>query len=214
MTEQINPSLNEHQLAAIQRAFHQGSADASQALAKWIGKPSVIEIDSLEQLPLEEATGILGTGSDPICSCAALMHGLLTGQLVLAFDDPSGLAIADLLLDQPTGTTTQWTEMATSAAIETANILVCAYLNSLSRTIATSEESAELMPSPPQFSRDYADSLLQFALMEQAISSDQIILASTRFEIDATAVNWTLLFVPDAQSISRLPSLLSAASDR
>ena len=47
------------QLAALESAFHQGSADASQALAKWIGKPSVVEIDSLEQLPLEEATDLL-----------------------------------------------------------------------------------------------------------------------------------------------------------
>ena len=104
--------LGEKQLAALQSAFHQGSADASQSLAKWIGRPSVVEIDSLDQLPLEEATGTLGVGDEPICFCSAEMQGLLTGELILAFDDASGLALTDMLLEQPAGTTRDWTEMA------------------------------------------------------------------------------------------------------
>ena len=123
--------MTRSQLAALESSFHQGSADASQALAKWIGKPSVVEIDSLEQLPLEEATGLLAAGDEPICFCSAEIKGLLTGEMILAFDDASGLALADMLLDQPRGTADEWTEMAMSAALETTNILCCAYLNSL-----------------------------------------------------------------------------------
>jgi chemotaxis protein CheC len=208
LTESGNNQLEASQLAALTTAFHQGSTDASRALATWIGRPSVVEIDSLEQLPLAEATGLLARDEDPICFCSAEMHGLLTGELILAFDDASGLALADMLLAQPQGTTVQWTEMATSAALETANILCCAYLNSLSRSFSTPDDSSELLPSPPRFSRDYPECLLEFALMGQALASDQVLLSQTRFEIDATPVNWTLLFVPDAQSMSRLPTLL------
>ena len=209
MTDQEHNLLNDRQLATLEAAFHQGSADASSALAKWIGKPSVIEIDSLEQLPLEEATGVLAEGDDPICFCAAEIKGLLTGEMILAFDDASGLALADMLLDQPPGTAVEWTEMATSAALETTNILCCAYLNSLSQSFASSGESPALLPTPPRFSRDFAESLLQFALMGQAMASDQVLLTRTNFEIDATPVNWTLLVVPDGESMSRLPELLS-----
>lgn len=210
MTESNNNLLDAFQLAALRSAFHQGSAEASQALAQWIGKPSVIELDSLEQLPLEEATGLLAAGDEPICFCSAEMQGLLTGEMILAFDDASGLALADMLLDQPPQTTSEWTEMATSAALETTNILCCAYLNSLARSFSKSGESSELLPSPPRFSREFAESLLEFALMGQAMASDQVILARTKFEIDGTPVNWTLLFVPDAPSMSRLPKLLAA----
>ena len=208
MTDPSNNLLNATQLAALKLSLHQGSEDASRALAKWIGKPSVVEIDSLEQLPLEEATSLLAGGDEPICFCSAEMNGLLTGELILAFDDASGLALADMLLDQPQGTTDEWTEMATSAALETTNILCCAYLNSLSGSFSGSGESSELLPSPPRFSREFAACLLEFALMGQAMASDQVILARTRFEIDATPVNWILLFVPDAQSMLRLPELL------
>jgi chemotaxis protein CheC len=209
MMDQDNNLLHTKHLAALRRSFHRGSADASAALAKWIGKPSVIEIDSLEQLPLEEATGLLAVGDEPICFCSTEVHGLLTAEMILAFDDASGLALADMLLDQPQGTTQEWTAMATSAVLETTNILCCAYLNSLSRSFPRSGLSSELLPTPPRFARDFAESLLEFALIGQVTASDQLIVARTRFEIDAKPVNWTLLFVPDAMSMSQLPVLLS-----
>ncbi len=174
----------------------------------WIGKPSVVEFDSLQQLPLDQATAVLSGGDEPICFCAMEIKGVITGEMILAFDDVSGLALADMLLGQPQGTTTQWTEMATSAALETTNILCCAYLNSLSELLTSPSESVELVPAPPRFSREFAESLVEFALMGQAIARDQVILATTRFQIDAVPVNWTLLFVPDAESMSRLVELL------
>jgi chemotaxis protein CheC len=207
VTDGENHWLDASKLARLETSFHRGSADASWALARWIGRPSVVEIDSLEQLPLEEATGMLAAGEDPICFCSVEMTGCLVGEMILAFDDTSGLALADMALDQPRGTTTQWTEMATSAALETTNILCCAYLNSLARALV-GHEGLILLPSPPSFHRDFAESLMQFALMGQAVASNQVIVARTMFEIDKSPANWTLLFVPDAQSMERLSELL------
>jgi chemotaxis protein CheC len=203
---QPTPPRSIGDLASLEASLHQGSAAASQALAAWIGKPSVIEIDSLEQLALQDATGLLGKDDQPICFGSMAVEGVVSGELILAFDDPSGWALADLLLAQPPGTTTEWTEMAVSAALETTNILGCAYLNSLSQVFSPSGESSSLVPAPPRFSRDFAESLLQFALMGQAVAFDQVILARTRFTIDGVPVNWTFLFVPDAESTLGLPS--------
>ena len=61
-----------------------------------------------------------------------------------------------------------------------------------------------------RFRSERGQSLLEFALMGQAVASDHVLLARTRFEIDATPVNWILLFIPDAESMSRLPVLLTA----
>ncbi len=203
--------LTSRQLETLTAAFHRGAAHASEALAKWIGKPSVVEVDSVEQLPIEQATGILTNSEEPMCFCVTEMQGVLGGEMILAFDDASGMLLSDMLLDQAAGTTVEWSEMATSVALETTNILCCAYLNSLSQSLAASGGAQGLLPSPPEFRRDFAESLLQFALMGQAIASDHVVLATTRFEIDATPVNWTLVLVPDADSMVRLPGLLSAS---
>ncbi len=208
MSEPGEEFLSEAQLAVLQSSLQRGSAHASRALRNWIGKHSVIEIDSLEQLPLQEATAVLSAGNDPICFCLMEITGFLTGEMIAAFDDASGWALADMLLSQAEGTTTQWTEMVTSAVLETTNILCCAYLNSLSDSLAATDESTALIPTPPTFNREFAESLMQFALMGQAIAFDTVILARTRFEIDRSAVNWTMLFVPDADSMAKLPKLL------
>jgi chemotaxis protein CheC len=197
--------LTAPQLEAFGAALHDGATEASDALARWIGRPTSIRFDALEQLPLYEATGVLGTAAEPICCCVAEMHGRLTGELILAFDDASGLALADMLLDQPRGTATEWDEMATSAALETTNILCCSYLNALSRAVpAAGTGSTEMIPSPPRFSRDFAESLIEFALMGQVLVTDHVLLARSQFHIDGAAVDWTLLFVPDAQSMTTL----------
>ena len=44
-------------------------------LAKWIGKPTVIEINSLEQIELEDAADLLDSGDEPMCFCSAEING-------------------------------------------------------------------------------------------------------------------------------------------
>lgn len=200
--------LSEPQLDVLAQLLHGGAWEASTALERWIGKPTSISVDSVEQLPLSEATSVLGTGDEPVAFCVAAMGGRLTGQLILAFDDASGLMLADLLLDQPRGTAAGWGEMETSAALETTNIVGSTYLNALARTLPAGSGTSELLLSPPRFSHDYAESLIEFALMAQIVASDTVLLARARFRIDDDPVAWTMLLVPDARSMSTLRELL------
>lgn len=99
--------------------------------------------------------------------------------------------------------------METSAALETANIIGCAYLNSLQKHLPGDADACELLPSPPIFQRDYAQSLPQFALMSQLMESDTVFLTETNFHVDGTRMDWTLLLVPDGSSMDVLRRLLS-----
>jgi hypothetical protein len=40
--------------------------------------------------------------------------------------------------------------------------------------------------------------------MGQAMASDHLLVAHAAFEIDGAALNWSLLFVPDAESMADL----------
>ena len=165
-------------------------------------------VERVEQLALHDATEVLGDSEAPIAACVMAMRGRITGQLILAFDDASGLSLADLLLDHSPGTSTSWGEIERSAAQETANIVGCAYLNALSRSFHDAAATHEVLPTPPHFTRDYAQSLLEFALMNQAAAADVVFLTETQFHIDGSPVNWNLLFIPDADCVATLESLL------
>ena len=215
MTDAQSP-LSERQLEQLHTVIDEGAQQASSALTTWIGRPSLIRVESLDQLPLNEATAVLGEGEDPVCFCAMAVTGWLSGQLILAFDDASGLALANLILQASVSDSTDdvWGEIEQSAAMETANILGCAFLNALAAHAGEFiETDAELIPSPPCFNRDFAESLLQFALMGQAAEHSTVFLTRTRFEVSETPLNWTLLFVPDGASLDTLHRVLPGAEE-
>ena len=208
--------LSERQLEQLYAVIDRGAQQASSALTTWIGRPSLIRVESLDQLPLNEATTVLGESEDPVCFCAMSVTGWLCGQLILAFDDASGLALANLVLHNSAREpeSGEWGEVEQSAAMETANILGCAFLNALaSHSAEFIDTEGELIPSPPCFNRDFAESLLQFALMGQAAEHSTVFLTRTRFEVEDTPLNWTLLFVPDGPSLATLHRVLPGADE-
>ena len=155
MTESQMP-LSDGQLARLTAAFHRGAADASAALEKWLGLPSVLTFDKVEQVPLQQATTVLGGDEEPVCFCSMDLQGVVTGQLIFVFDEDSGLALAQLVLGRRERSATNgWSDVEISAATETANVIGCAYLNSLQSHLPGVDADAELLPSPPRFQRDY-----------------------------------------------------------
>ena len=201
--------LTREQLHLLTNYLRIGAADASIALSRWIGRNALISVERVEQLDLQQATSVMGESEEPVTACIMAMKGHVTGQLIMMFDDTSGLSLADILMDHAPGTATVWGELERSAALETANIIGCAYLNAISRLLRDGHASHEILPSPPRFHQDYAQSLLQFALMNQAMASDAVFLTETQFSIEDSPANWVLLFIPNAECLPNLEAILT-----
>jgi chemotaxis protein CheY-P-specific phosphatase CheC len=74
---------------------------------------------------------------------------------------------------------------------------------------ASGSEDTAWIPTPPVFVRDFAAAIMQFALIDQATEFDTVLIAQTQFTIDGTPVGWSLLLVPDAESLDRLARTLT-----
>lgn len=183
--------------------FRKAANEASDALSKWLGRSSSITINNVSIMPITQAVGVLGVTDTPLIACAMGITGLYSGLLVLTGDDASGLALADMLLGRKIGTSTEWTEVEQSAAVETANIIGCAYLNAMAADPqAASDSTAQpLMPSPPWFLRDYAAAVMESLLMAQATLADNVFLTHTDFHVDDMPGKCSLLFIPEAEDI-------------
>lgn len=199
----------ERRLRAI---FKRGAEGASSALSRWLGTPVRLTISGIELVDLAEASGALGPPDALVAACAMGLTGPLGGLILLAFEDRAGLALADLLLKRPIGTATEWGELEQSAAQETANIVGCSYLNAMAAQLST-DSVLELAPTPPSFLREFAGSLLQFALMEQAMEFDRVLLARAAFDAGRSDLDlhWTLLLIPDRRSLHNLTAGLGDA---
>jgi chemotaxis protein CheC len=210
----MEPILTDSQRHLLRMIFDRGAESASQALSKWLGQEVHLAISEVELVELARASELLGPEESLVAACTMGLTGRLTGLILLVFEDRSGLALADLLLQQPVGTSTTWDELEQSAAKETTNIVGCAYVNALAAHLPGTETKAganELIPTPPTFVREFAGSLLEFALMEQALELDQILLIHTEFAAgrQGLSLNWTLLFVPSRDALHVLAASLA-----
>ena len=206
----MQPALDDRARKGLRDIFEGGAEEASAALSKWLGRPTTLRTSDVVEVELAEAAELLGPAEGLVVACSMGLVGRVAGQLLLVFEDRSGLALADLLLRQPPGTAVAWGELEQSAANETANIVGCAYLNALAgRLPRRDDEAATIVPTPPVFRHEFAGSLIESALMEQSIRFDRLLLARTQFEAEARRLDWSLLLVPDAASLAWLGSSLS-----
>jgi chemotaxis protein CheC len=215
------PLLTASQQQLLRMIFDRGADGASQALSKWLGEEVHLTISEIELAELAQTTELLGPADTLVAACIMGLTGQMTGLILLVFEERSGFALVDLLMRQRLGTTTDWGELEQSAAKETTNIVGCAYVNALAthlpgvaaRARENPEKSAggELVPTPPTFVQEFAGSLLQFALMDQALELDQVLLVHSQFGTDKQALNfkWTLLFVPSRDSLHVLIASLT-----
>src|SRR5262249_4256344 len=206
--------LTDAQRHLLRMIFDRGAESASLALSKWLGEDVHLTISEVELVELDRADELLGPPDALVAACAMGLTGRLTGSILLVFEDRAGLALVDLLMHLPLGTTTAWGELEQSAAQETTNIVGCAYVNALAAHLpGLGRESGPgaLVPTPPTFLHEFAGSLLEFALMEQALELDQVLLIRSEFAEGRPGLNlnWTLLFIPSRAALETLRASLA-----
>ena len=209
----MGPILTDAHRGPLRMIFDRGAEGASLALSKWLGREVRLTVSDVELVELEKAGELLGPPETLVAACVMGLTGRLTGSILMVFEDRSGLALVDLLLHQPIGTTTSWGELEQSAAKETTNIIGCAYVNALAAHLPGGAGAAddELIPTPPSFLHEFAGSLLEFALMEQALELDQVLLIRSEFAGGRPGLNlnWTLLFIPSRAALEALRASLA-----
>jgi chemotaxis protein CheC len=217
----MGPTLTDAHRGLLRMIFDRGAEGASLALSKWLGREVRLAVSDVELVELEDAGELLGPPETLVAACIMGLTGRLTGSILLVFEDRSGLALVDILLHQPVGTTTAWGELEQSAAKETTNIIGCAYINALAAHLpggdgAGATGSGGLVPTPPSFLHEFAGSLLEFALMEQALERDRLLLIRSEFAggPDLPQLNWTLLLVPSPAALEALAASLAELERR
>jgi len=193
-------------LALLHELFASATHDASAAMCRWTDGLITVTLDEVRRIPLEEVSIEMDMGDEVLTMIVLTLEGEVGGNLILVFDEVSGRQLAASLLGREPETGSEWSEIEKSALTETGNILGCAYVNAVSRLI-----DAELVPSPPYFIQDYGVSVLQQAVMAQALTSENLLLCQIGFQLKGEDLNWRVVFVPtQAMQEAMEPSLRAA----
>ena len=182
--------------------------DASAAMCRWTDGLITLSLDEVRELPLEDACMELDLGDDLLTMVVLSLEGDVGGEMILTFDDVNGRQLAGSLLGRPVDESPEWTELEKSALTETGNILGCAYMNAITRLI-----NYKLVPSAPYFLQDYGASVLEQALMAQAMTGDQVLVCRTGFHREGEELNWNVLFVPTEAMRRAMEGALHVSSE-
>jgi chemotaxis protein CheC len=171
--------------------FSAATHEASAAMCRWTGGLISMRLDEVREMPLEEVCAEYDFGAELLTMIVLSLQGELGGDMILTFDDHNGRQLAASLLHRSVDEHPEWTPLEKSALMETGNILGCAYMNALTKLVGT-----QLVPSPPTFLQDYGASVLEQALMPQAMTCDKVLICRTSFERQGEELNWNVFFVP------------------
>ena len=178
-------------LGVLHELFASATHDASAAMCRWTDGLITVTLDEVRQIALDDLTTALEIGDELLTMVVLSLQGDVGGSLILVFDDVAGRQLAASLLGRAAGTDPQWSDLERSALNETGNILGCAYVNALSRLIGR-----ELSPSVPYFIQDFAASVIEQAVMTQALTGDTLLLCQVGFQWQGKALDWRVVFVP------------------
>ena len=197
--------MTDPKLSVLSSLFTSATENASEAMCKWTNGQITLSLEGLREIALEQVQAELDVGDDLLTMVVLSFEGDLGGQLILTFDEQNGRQLAASLLGREKNTDPEWSEMEQSALKETGNILACSYMRVLTDIIDTN-----LVPSPPYFIQDYGASVLQQAVMTQAMVSDRILICHTIFRQDDEELKWNIFFMPTEELSTTLEKAFEA----
>ena len=183
---------NTSELESLRRLCALATQNASAVMCRWTGTQIHLNLEEVYEVPLENVCTELKIGDDLLTMVVVGVTGEMGAELILMFSEDSSRKLAACLLHREPNSSPEWEELAKSALTETGNILACAYLNAVAHLIDN-----DLLPSPPIFLRDYGASVLQQALMVQAMEWDRVLVCRTLFQQDGEQLDWQVLFIPN-----------------
>jgi len=193
-------------LEVLRELFASATHDASAVMCRWTDGLITVTLDEVREIALEEVATELNLTDDLLTMVVLSLQGEVGGNMILVFDDWGARQLAASLLNREPETDPEWTEPEKSALTETGNILGCAYMNALTRLIGV-----DLVPSAPYFIQDYGASVLQQALMAQAMTCDELLICRIGFRFNDEQLDWRVVFVPTPSMREAMEEAIHAA---
>ena len=171
-----------------------GITHAISGLSEMVGthvRTTFISPRSLDAIHLYE---IVGDPEAPMVAIHLGVTGEATGHILVLFQPETAFDLVDMLMDQAPGSTTGLDELTVSAMGEMGNIMGAYFLSALGDNTGVT-----LMPSPPTVMMDMAGAVLDAAVADVLLDSDELLLVETRFGTSDKQIRGVFLVLPNPQ---------------
>jgi chemotaxis protein CheC len=192
-------TLTTQQWMGLNDAVGDGARRAARGLEEMTGRPIAADVVNVSLVPLGALIPAVGRAEEPATAVYLGIHDDVDGHLMLLLTDEAAARMADLLLDQPDGTTAALGEMEASALQEATNVAGSFFLTALADATGLT-----IHPTPPVLVQDMCGAILDGPVAMLAMAGDEALLIETEFRQDERHIAAHLLVLPDGPSLVTL----------
>ena len=146
------------------------------------------------KIPIGEVIGHAGGPEDDMVGIYLMIGGGLGGQAILILPFTDALNLADQLMGQPAGTSTELGDMERSALAEIGNLAVSRFLNAIAVHTGWSDI---LRPSPPGVMVDMLGAVLDVVITQVATIRDDLLIIETTLDDFERTIHARFWVLPD-----------------
>lgn len=194
--------LSHMQKDALQELANIGAGHASTALSQMIGRTIHMGIPQVEIIPLE---GILTLVKDEKVAVGVFLRisEEIPSYVLLMIPRDSAFSLADMLMGRKSEEAPDskiLSEMDQSALSEVANVMVCAFFDSISELLQMT-----IVPGPPHLAFDIPEAVLDYVLIQiGAVANDIVCFNVDLTEEEETSLKIHMFLMPEPASIDTL----------
>lgn len=177
--------LSELELEALRELGNIGVGHAATSFSQLLGKAIEISVPRVEITEISKMHEVIN-GDKVVAGVVTGLNDMekgLAGYLYIVFPDSAEKKIAEIMMIEE--------EMVESALTEIGNIISSAFCDATAEMLG-----AILMPTPPEFAKDYLIAMIDVLMAKLAEKGDQIIIFDTELKDESRAVNIEVILIP------------------
>ena len=201
MSFQSYKDMNSEALDMLREISSIGTSHAASALSKFLHKEIRIDLPVVEVLEHSAAVKAIGNGDEEKSVGATLvrMTGEIEGIVLFLYDMTFANNVLNALLNETHDSFEEMTDIDISALNEVGNIIICAYINALSKLLGE-----DIQLSVPGFTLNMLGAVLTVPMVEYGYETNEVMYSNADFIMEGEHLSAWLLMMPDIESLNKI----------
>jgi len=193
------PALRSQWPTLLEEIATNGVARAAEGFAGMLGEQVMVSAPSTRLVPLNSISSMLGGPEEEAVGIYLQAEGDLPGQIILVLPHAMAMALVDVLLNEPRGTTQALGQLERSALAELGNITGTFFLNAVA-----SMTGRETRPTTPVVMVDMLGAVLDVVVAVCGGGTENVLVLQAAFQRDEGAVEVEFWVIPEQAALERL----------
>lgn len=174
----------------------EGIENASKGFSAMLGRDIVVKSSTAKFVKLMDIAKMLGGPEDETVAIYLKTESGITGQMILVMPYEKAMALVDMMMCEPIGTTTSLGTMEKSALQELGNITGTYFLNYVSDNTGNS-----VRPSPPAVMVDMCAAILDIVIATAGVENEEVLMFDADFIQGDLSTEVQFWVIPDPKTI-------------